>query len=196
MKKEITKAFDVLEEKYQANWRSGKGSRANLEKAFAEVDTPLHKAAGYAGSDGIRHAMGRAMPIIDKPREMEWRAWVFSLVGYSLCPCCKELKTPEKTSTNGYRCKSCDNLRSRTYAMTNRKALFEHKQLNPCVDCGNKDPTVLEFDHRDPKTKSFNISNMMNMTWGTIKKEIDKCDVVCANCHRQRTAKQQNWYNF
>jgi hypothetical protein len=196
MKEIVKEAFDILESRYLANWRSGKGSRDNLEKAFADITQPVHLAAGYKGSDGIRHAMGRAMPTLDKPKEKEWRAWLFSLVGYSLCPQCKTLKEPKDVSTNGYRCKSCDASRSRTSALSNRKLLFEYQSRNPCKDCGEKDPIVLEFDHKVPELKEYNISNMMGYSWDKIKTEIDKCDVVCANCHRRRTAIQQGWYNF
>ena len=64
---------------------------------------------------------------------------------------------------------------------------------NPCVDCGETDPIVLEFDHRDPSEKLFSIGNSLGQTWRwqKIKAEIAKCDVRCANCHRRRTAKQR-----
>lgn len=68
------------------------------------------------------------------------------------------------------------------------KYLFAH----PCIDCGESNPIVLEFDHRDPKTKTAEISKLYS--WNKILKEIDKCDVVCANCHKKRTAKTFEWY--
>lgn len=60
------------------------------------------------------------------------------------------------------------------------------------MDCGEKDPVVLEFDHIDPAAKSFEIGNMTRIGWGLerLLAEAEKCDVVCANCHRRRTAKQ------
>ena len=67
--------------------------------------------------------------------------------------------------------------------------------MNPCITCGEDDPVVLDFDHRDGNTKIGNISDMARFSLGldTLMKEIKKCDVLCANCHRRRTAKQQNW---
>lgn len=65
-----------------------------------------------------------------------------------------------------------------------------------CVDCGEADPVVLDFDHRDPELKSFGISQMIvsGYSAGAIQMEIDKCDVSSANCHRRRTAKQRGWF--
>ncbi len=57
----------------------------------------------------------------------------------------------------------------------------------PCVDCGETDPLVLEFDHIGPKR--FNIAKgLRDRNWTSVIDEIAKCDVVCANCHRRRTA--------
>jgi hypothetical protein len=53
-----------------------------------------------------------------------------------------------------------------------------------CVDCGYRDhPGALQFDHRDPSTKSFQISKGLTRSWAAILTEIAKCDVRCANCH-------------
>lgn len=64
---------------------------------------------------------------------------------------------------------------------------------NPCVDCGESDPIVLEFDHIG-SDKIDNVSRMLTNFCGTelIKAEVAKCEVVCANCHRKRTAARGN----
>ena len=69
------------------------------------------------------------------------------------------------------------------------------KSESGCLDCGENDPIVLEFDHRNPDEKECNVSDMVKRgrSIKSIKKEIEKCDVVCANCHRKRTAKQFGW---
>ena len=60
---------------------------------------------------------------------------------------------------------------------------------NPCADCGEDDPVVLEFDHL--RDKQFAISKgLTDRNWQDVLDEIAKCDVVCANCHRRRTAKR------
>lgn len=68
-----------------------------------------------------------------------------------------------------------------------KKRLVEIKEASGCVDCGEKNHIVLDFDHL--KNKKYNISRMIhdNFSWAAIKKEIAKCEVVCANCHRIRT---------
>jgi hypothetical protein len=68
-----------------------------------------------------------------------------------------------------------------------KKRLREIKEASGCVDCGEKNHVVLDFDHL--KNKKYNISRMIHdgFSWAAIKKEIAKCEVVCANCHRIRT---------
>ena len=65
---------------------------------------------------------------------------------------------------------------------------------HPCVDCSEANILVLDFDHKGGK--EYSIAQMMNKNLSVIKKEINKCDVRCANCHRIRTAKQFNWYKY
>ena len=67
--------------------------------------------------------------------------------------------------------------------------LLEFFAANPCVDCGEIDPLVLEFDHLSDK--DFNIAKgIRDRNWQSVLDEIAKCDVVCANCHRRRTARR------
>lgn len=63
----------------------------------------------------------------------------------------------------------------------------DYLAINHCVDCGESDLIVLEFDHRG--NKEFNVSSMMRgHSLENVKKEVAKCDVRCANCHRRKTA--------
>lgn len=76
----------------------------------------------------------------------------------------------------------------------NRREVMRYLATRSCVDCGNTNPVVLEFDHRDPRQKLMNVGSMMpSKRWARVLAEIEKCDVRCANCHRRRTAKQFNW---
>lgn len=68
----------------------------------------------------------------------------------------------------------------------------DYLDAHPCVDCGEKDIVVLEFDHVRGK-KLGNVSSLISRGWRIVKEEIDKCDVRCSNCHRRKTAKQFGW---
>jgi hypothetical protein len=71
---------------------------------------------------------------------------------------------------------------------------YNYLTAHPCVDCGESDPIVLEFDHRDPSKKRASISKLIShVTWAALQREIAQCDVRCANCHRRRTAEQFGW---
>ena len=86
-------------------------------------------------------------------------------------------------------------IRNKRVREENRKKLIEYLLSHPCIDCGEKDIIVLEFDHKNSKEKEKNIAYMARFNnWEKVLKEIEKCDVRCANCHRKRTAKQNNWY--
>lgn len=65
----------------------------------------------------------------------------------------------------------------------------EYKKQLSCEKCGISDWRVLEFDHRDRKNKTFAIGNISGRGYGkeTVLKEIAKCRVLCANCHRIKT---------
>lgn len=93
-----------------------------------------------------------------------------------------------------------DRARARDPLVTedNRRKLAEHLSSHPCVDCGETDIRVLDFDHVRGK-KSGEISRMMTIgcSWSTIKAEIAKCEVRCANCHRIRESKKNSsWRQF
>jgi hypothetical protein len=76
----------------------------------------------------------------------------------------------------------------------NRNYILEYLNKNPCKMCGESDILVLEFDHL--ANKKNNISEMIGggHSLETLKKEIEKCQVLCANCHRRKTAIEQNTY--
>ena len=70
------------------------------------------------------------------------------------------------------------------------RLLIEYFKSHPCVDCGERDPLVLEFDHL--RDKSFDIAaGLIDYSWERILEEIAKCEVACANCHRRRTARRR-----
>ena len=55
-----------------------------------------------------------------------------------------------------------------------------------CSRCGyNKSPQALEFHHKDRATKSFNLGIPHTRSWTKVQEEIKKCELLCANCHRE-----------
>lgn len=75
-----------------------------------------------------------------------------------------------------------------------RTQLFNYLIDKKCVDCGESDPIVLEFDHINPLNKFKQISRLLSghYSWDSVLKEIKKCDIRCANCHRRKTYKESN----
>jgi hypothetical protein len=78
-----------------------------------------------------------------------------------------------------------------------REFKWRYKRFVGCKDCGEKDPVVLDFDHVRGD-KSFQLANapQFGHTLEPIKREIRKCEVRCANCHRRRTFKQFEFHDF
>lgn len=135
---------------------------------------------------------------------------VYNITMNRKCYPCKTIKPIHNFSRKNYECKSCACIRSRKYRSNNllqvrlrenkRKAqlyidnldyINNYKNERCCVDCNTKyPPYVLQFDHCKG-TKSNSIKNMKhNSSLNTIIKEIEKCELVCANCHRNRTYKR------
>ena len=73
-----------------------------------------------------------------------------------------------------------------------RRHLVEYLLIHPCVDCGERDIVVLEFDHIADKLGNVSALASGGRTWEFIKAEIDKCEVRCANCHRRVTYARRN----
>jgi len=75
-----------------------------------------------------------------------------------------------------------------------KRKMMDFYRDNPCVDCGESDPRVLDFDHIN--NKKHNVSTLLRKeySWESILEEASKCEVRCANCHRKKTSIQQNHY--
>lgn len=106
--------------------------------------------------------------------------------------------------------KFCGTKCSRHYWVTNNRDRVRHNRMttpkfleikgivdklksSPCSDCGNcYDPYCMDFDHRDQSTKIDSVATMVLSVrdLDRILKEIEKCDLVCSNCHRLRTKRQ------
>lgn len=76
----------------------------------------------------------------------------------------------------------------------NKRQVLEYLLSHPCVDCGESDPVVLEFDHLRDKVSGIAQLLHTHRRWQVIADEIEKCEVRCANCHRRRTAIRGGWF--
>lgn len=77
----------------------------------------------------------------------------------------------------------------------NREYIISYLQDKSCIDCGENDIRLLEFDHIENKEQEISIMiKDSNLT--KIKKEVEKCEIRCGNCHVRKTNKQFNWYKY
>lgn len=136
------------------------------------------------------------------------------------CSTCKEKKSLEefhrnKSTSDGFAkcCKSCAKardkkqynkhtderkiyLKEKSYLARerNRQFLLDFLSEHACVDCGESDPIVLEFDHQGDKNNDVSRMAHCGCSIETLKKELSKCEIRCANCHRRKTARDFNWF--
>lgn len=79
--------------------------------------------------------------------------------------------------------------RERIYArkIEIKERFKEFKASLECENCGESDPCCLDFHHKDPKKKDFvlSLACKAGYSWERLQEEIQKCAVVCANCHRK-----------
>lgn len=84
-------------------------------------------------------------------------------------------------------CKESRRQRQRSF-YKRRKAKIISYLGGKCVECGKTHS--LEIDHIDPSTKEFNPLRKWSYKWGTLTKELDKCELRCSPCHADRTIEE------
>lgn len=133
------------------------------------------------------------------------------------CSQCKETKPLSEFSRKSRdgkrvqsRCRSCSAAYQRAWYERNRRTVIQRAQRNryatardsrqlvraylaehPCLDCGENDVDVLDFDHLREKTTEVSVMVRKGWSWRTICDEIAKCEVVCTNCHKRRTRQRR-----
>ena len=126
--------------------------------------------------------------------EFSWR-WQSLGIRQKVCKVCR------RQEVNHWYERHREKHRQNVYkARADRRQLareFVHQYLSehPCMECGESNPIVLEFDHLEDK--DYNISHMISQgfTIERIQQEISRCQVLCANCHRRKTARDQGWFS-
>jgi hypothetical protein len=105
--------------------------------------------------------------------------------------CCKAWYVANSTEQ-----KAAVAARNKRYRKVSREWITAYLLSHPCVDCGENDIRCLEFDHRPGSDKHKEIAVLLRQSASVekIEREIEKCDVRCANCHRRRTAERGNFW--
>jgi len=96
------------------------------------------------------------------------------------CKDCRHERTRQYYYNNKEKMKS----QSRTWKKIQRQKINEYKDNCSCNKCGESRNWLLDFHHINPNKKSFQISQGETKGWKKVKKEIEKCVVLCSNCHR------------
>ena len=131
-----------------------------------------------------------------------------------VCATCKQDLPAESFHKRGpgklqYSCKGCRKVYVKQHYENNKPSylrrsanqfkkmaawLYTLKDNQPCADCGVRWPYyVLDYDHLPGSEKEISLARVIEQGWGKtrILKEIAKCELVCANCHRIRTHKRR-----
>lgn len=124
------------------------------------------------------------------------------------CVVCKEVKDDDqynwRNKARGTRknyCRACDRVIKKRHYENNRESVIAQvrkrsqdnvdrfqawKSTLSCTMCSESDAVCLDFHHVEPAHKDFGIGNAVpSMSWKQLMKEIEKCIVVCSNCHRK-----------
>ena len=81
--------------------------------------------------------------------------------------------------------------RNKKYRKDVQNFIRDIKESSPCIDCGVKYPYyVMDFDHLEDKEFGINFLSATGRI-GALKKELEKCELVCSNCHRKRTHERE-----
>lgn len=126
------------------------------------------------------------------------------------CSICKEFKDEKEFSKRTFKksvgtqsyCKKCSNANRILYYKNNKEQqvkvrkeyrrnirawLDEYKSTLKCEKCNENHPACLDFHHREPNEKETALGDAIRLGWGKkrILKEIEKCNILCSNCHRK-----------
>lgn len=132
-----------------------------------------------------------------------------TVLSQKVCCKCRVLKPIEefnfRNRSAGVRhryCRDCGKIFTRSHYQRNKRQYIDRSvraklkrreylrqvKSRPCADCGVQYPYyVMDFDHREGEVKIFEMNQVVYVPMGALKKEMEKCDIVCANCHRERT---------
>lgn len=167
-------------------------SRTDTRRAAIELPTP---PAQRTEGPGLEPVEGQVCERCELVKPFEVFAWRWKELGIRQ-PWCRDCHNAQKRVFYAHNREAeiarVEARRSRIVA-ENLPRLLQYLEEHPCVDCGERDLLVLEFDHLRDKKNDVRTMLWNGTLWSTIEREISKCEVRCANCHRCRTARQQGY---
>lgn len=112
----------------------------------------------------------------------------------AVCKDCSNKKYREYYYSNNSKLRDQINTARRARTLKIKQFVFDLLKKYGCIDCGENNPVVLEFDHIKDKHSDVSLLIRNGCSLSKITAEISKCQIRCANCHRIKTASDQNWY--
>ena len=177
--------------------RNDSGQRHRLCKACRRtyqrqrlqcLNPPAPRSQRIVGSSDVFRCTRceRSLPAAAFPRRAKGSAFL-----QSWCRECFSVLNRANYAANRGRETARIHANQRRRKEVNRTFLREYLAAHPCVDCGEADPDVLEFDHLRDKLYDVSLLVQSGRSVSLIIAEIDKCEVRCANCHRRVTRRRQ-----
>jgi hypothetical protein len=111
-----------------------------------------------------------------------------------LCKACRKEYTQAHYQKNKERYIKNAVANNKVRGAANRAWLINYLRTQECVDCGNKDIEVLQFDHRNREEKTKMVYRFLASSLERMIEEVNKCDIRCANCHMKRSRRQMGWW--
>jgi hypothetical protein len=108
---------------------------------------------------------------------------------HSICKICSRQNSKNDYIRKPAYYKSKAKLSRKSQTVINQNYVVDYLKTHPCVDCKNDDFMVLTFDHMRDKHKDVSVLIINGASLETLKNEIAKCEVRCANCHLKKTIK-------
>lgn len=115
-----------------------------------------------------------------------------------VCANCHAIRTYAQQAATWARRRAAGQLLATARAASKRRRAIPRRDLiialrdRPCTDCGRRlPPHIMQFDHRDPALKRYNVTESWCRSEAWIREEAAKCDIVCPNCHRDRSLRQR-----
>ena len=126
-------------------------------------------------------------------QEFNWR-WQALGKRWGICRICQRKQKNAWYQRHKEEYGPAKNERTKALRLAARQYIFDYLSAHPCVECGEPDPVVLEFDHIGPKRKAIAELIRDGVSVDALQQEIAQCQVLCANCHRRKTMKEHGWF--